>query len=162
VLHAAVGILILSLLQAAQTGTVIGMVKASNNAAPVSARAVLLPDKYTEIWNRQVQTRLDNYWEIYKPEFIKDKEHFLSFHRMAQVEAFRYVTSNMRRDLGDAASKLMKETSPAGQVDFSGVSFGTYQLLVHATVNGRDLIWTKTVEVQAETPTFVDLGMPVS
>jgi hypothetical protein len=162
VLNAAIGILLLSLLQASQTGTVIAIVKGPNSDAPASARAVLLPPKYTEIWNRQVQTRLDNYWEIFKPEFIKDKEHFLSFHRMAQVEAFRYVTSNMRRDLGDAASKLMKETSPTGQLDFTGVSFGTYQLLVHATVSGRDLIWTKTVDVQTEIPTFVDLGRPVS
>ena len=119
-LNAAVGILLLSLLQAVQTGTVIGIVKAPTNDTPVSARAVLLPAKYTEIWNRQVQTRLDNYWEIFKPEFVKDKEHFLNFHRMAQVEAFRYVTSNMRRDLGDAASKFMKETSPTGQFDFTG------------------------------------------
>jgi hypothetical protein len=162
VFNAAVAILVLSLLQAAQTGTVIGVVKAPARDLPASARAVLLPPKYTEIWNRQVQTRLDNYWEIFKPEFIRNKEHFLDFHRMAQVEAFRYVTANMRRDLGDAASKLIKETSPAGQFDFTGVSFGTYQLLVHATVNGRDLIWTKTVDVQTEIPVFVDLAGPVS
>jgi len=151
------------LLQAVPSGTIIGEVKAPEKGSlsqPV--RIVLLPPKYTELWNRQVQTRIDNYWEIFKPEFIANKERFVEFNRMAQVEAFRYVTSNMRRDLGDAASKLMKDAPANGQFDFSGIPFGTYQLLVLATFNGRDLIWLKTVEVQTEIPIFVDLGKPVS
>jgi len=68
----------------------------------------------------------------------------------------------MRRDLGDAASKLLKESSPTGQFEFTGIPFGTYQLLVQATVNGRDVIWSKPVEVQTEIPIFVDPGKPVS
>jgi hypothetical protein len=151
------------LLQAVPAGTVIGVVMAPGGAkfAP-PVRAVLLPPAYAEIWNKQAQTRLDNYWEIFKPEFVANKERFLDFQRMAQVEAFRYVTSSMRRDLGDGASKLMQDASAAGQFDFTGIPFGHYLLLVHATVNGRDLIWLKTVAVQTEIPIFVDLGKPVS
>lgn len=155
--------LLWGLFQGAQTGTVIGAVKVPETTKPAAAaRVILLPAKYTEIWNKQVQTRLDNYWEIYKPEFVANKDHFLDFNRMAQLEAFRYVTSNMRRDLGDAASQFMKDASPTGQFDFAGIPFGTYQLLVHAMVNGRDLIWLKTVDVHSEIPIFVDLGKPLS
>ena len=151
----ALGIL-LSLSQSAQTGTIIGVVKAP------TARVVLLTPKYTELWNKQNQERLDNYWELFKPEFAANKEHFSDFVRAAQLESFRSVTSTMRRDLGDAASKLLKESSPAGQFEFTGIPFGTYQLLVQATVNGRDVIWSKPVEVQTEIPIFVDPGKPVS
>jgi hypothetical protein len=153
--------ILFSLVQATHTGTVVGVVKLPNGTKPVqSARVALLPPKYTEVWNKQVQTRLDNYWEIYKPDFARDKQKFTDFDRIAQLEAFRYVTAFMRRDLGDASSKFLKES--AGQFEFSGVPFGSYQLLVQATVNGEEVIWSKPVVVQSEIPIFVDLGKPVS
>jgi hypothetical protein len=150
-----------ALLQTTHTGTVVGVVKLPESGKPVqSARVALLPPKYTEVWNKQVQTRLDNYWELYKPDFAANKQRFLEFDRIAQLESFRYVTAFMRRDLGDASSKFLKES--AGQFEFSGIPFGTYQLLVQATANGEDVIWSKPVVVQSEVPIFVDLGKPVS
>ena len=155
--------ILLALLQTAHTGTVVGIVKLPDSPKPVqAARIALLPPKYIEVWNKQVQTRLDNYWEIYKPDFIANRLHFADFDRIAQLEAFRYVTANMRRDLGDAASKLLKESSSTGQFEFDGIPIGTYQLLVQATVNGQEVIWSKPVDVQSEIPIFVDLGNPVS
>ena len=155
--------ILLVFLQTPTTGTIVGTIKAPDrpNAVP-NARIALLPPKYVELWNKQLQTRLDNYWELFKPEFATNKEHFLDFERLAQVEAFRYVTSMMRRELGDGAAKLLKEGSPAGQFEITDVPFGSYQLLVQGTVNGREVIWSKTVEVQTEIPIFVDLGKPVS
>lgn len=153
----------LSLLQATQTSTVLGIVQHPNTGNPAGgARVVLLPPKYTELWDRQVQSRLDNYWELFKPEFAVKKERFLEYGRMAQIEALRYITSTMRRDLGDGATKLIKDTPAGGQFEFHGIPFGTYQLLVHATVNGQDLVWSKTVEVHSDAPVFVDLGKPIS
>lgn len=122
---------------------------------------VLLPSKYTEIWNKQVQTRLDNYWEIYKPEFAIRKERFLDFERMAHLESFRYITSNMRRDLGESASKLMVE-SGIGPFEFKGLPLDTYQLLVEVLINGQPAVWSKSVDVRNEVPIFVELGQPVS
>jgi hypothetical protein len=149
------------MIQATHTGTVVGIVKPPDVVKPVkNARIVLLPPKYTEVWNKQVQTRLDNYWEIYKPEFATNKQRFTDFDRIAQLEAFRYVTSVLRRELGEASSKYIKEST--SQFEFSGIPFGTYQLLVQATVNGEDVIWSKSVVVQSEIPIFVDLGKPVS
>jgi hypothetical protein len=155
--------ILLGLAQAAQTGTVVGVVKPPDNAKTLQdARVVLLPPKYVEARDKQVQTRLDNYWEIFKPEFVARKESFTDFERAAQIEAFRSVTSNMRRELGDSASKLMKNVSPSGQFEFSGIAFGTYQLLVLATLNGQEVIWSKSVEVRTGIPIFVELGKPVS
>ena len=154
--------MLLALSQGPQTGTVIGVVKPPNAKSVETTRVALLSPQYTELWNKQVQTRIDNYWEIFKPDFVANKEHFLDYQRIAQVEAFRYVTSSMRRELGDAASKVMKDVSGTGQFEFTNIPFGTYQLIVYAMVNGRDLIWSKTVEVHSPAPIFVDLGQPVS
>jgi len=153
--------ILLGLVQVTHTGTVAGVVKHPDGIKPVqSARIVLLTPKYTEVWNKQVQTRLDNYWELYKPEFAANKQRFADFDRIAQLEAFRYVTSVMRRELGEGSAKFLKEST--GQFEFSNIPYGTYQLLVQATVNGEDVIWSKPVVVQSEVPIFVDLGKPVS
>jgi len=162
VLNIALAIL-LSLLQAPRFGTVVGLVKPPEGTKITqTAHVALLPAKYTEAWNKQVQTRLDNYWELYKPEFAKNKEHFSEFNRVAQVESFRYVTSSMRRELGLAASNLIKDSAPSGQFEFANIPLGTYELLVQATVNGQEFVWSKTVDVQSEIPIFVDIGKPVS
>ena len=153
----------LSLIQASPTGTVVGVVKLPNQTKPAqAARVALLPPNYTEIWNKQVQQRRDNYWEMFKPEIYARKDHFDEFDRASQVEAFRYVTSTMRRELGDDASKFIKDASPAGQFEFRGIPFGTYQVIVETTFNGQDIVWSRTLEVQTDIPVFVDLGKPVS
>jgi hypothetical protein len=152
-----------SLFQAPPAGTVVGVVKLPEGTKPAqAARVLLLPPKYTEVWNKQLQQRLDNYWEMFKPEFAAHKEHFMDFYRIAYLESFRYVMSAMRRELGDGASKLVKETSSTGQFEFRGIPFGTYQVLVQATANGQDIVWSRLIEVQTEIPVFVDLGKPVS
>ena len=145
------------------TGTVVGIVKLPDAAnKPQAARVALLPSKYIEIWNKQVQQRLDNYWEIFKPDLAVNRERFADLDRMAHVEAFRYITSTMRREMGESASKLITDASANGQFEFRGVPFGTYQVLVQATFNGQDVVWSRPLEVQTDIPIFVDLGKPVS
>ena len=154
---------VLAVLQGSQTGAVVGTVKLPNGAKPSqAAHAVLLPPKYIEVWNRQVQQRLDNYWEAFKPEFAVHKERFMDFYRMAHVESLRFVVSTMRRELGDESSKLVKDASPTGQFEFRGVPFGSYQLLVQTVNGGAEIVWSQAVEVQSDIPIFVDLGKPVS
>jgi hypothetical protein len=138
-------------------------VKLPNGSRPAqTAQAALLPPRYADMWNKQVQQRLDNYWEIYKPELLVNKEHVTEIYRMAHVEAFRYVTSTMRRELGEGASKYIKDTSANGQFEFRGLPFGTYQLLVGTTAAGQDVVWSRTVDVDSDVPVFADLGQPVS
>ena len=145
-----------------QTGTVIGLVKLPGGKPSPTARVVLLLPKYTELWNRQVQQRLDNYWETFKPEFAVNKQHFADFYKLAHAETLRFVITVMRRDLGDGATKYIKETASTGEFQFGGIPFGAYQLLVQATAAGEDIIWSPTVDVQTNIPIFVDLGRPVS
>lgn len=155
--------ILLSLLQAAPTGIVLGSIQVSEDAKSGQAvRVLLLPPKYIETWEKQVQTRIDNYWEVFKPEFAANKEHFFEFDRMARIEAFRSVMSTMRRDLGADAAKFIKDATPLGQFQFTGIPFGSYQLLVYATLPGQELLLSKSVKVQTDIPIFVDLGKPVS
>ena len=155
--------ILLTLLQTPHFGKVVGLVKPPEGSKITqTAHVALLPPKYTEVWNKQVQTRLDNYWELFKPDFAKNREHFSEYNRAAQVESFRYITANMRRELGEGASKLIKDSTPTGQFEFANVPFGTYELLVQTTINGQDFVWSKTVDVQSEIPIFVDIGKPVS
>src|SRR5215470_8296403 len=146
---------LLTLIQATQTGTVTGVVKLPNGSKPTqTAQAVLLPPKYADMWNKQVQQRVDNYWEIYKPELLVNKEHVTEIYRMAHVESFRYVTSTMRRELGEGASKFIKETSANSQFEFHGIPLGTYQLLVGTTAGGQEVVWSRTVDVDSDVPVF--------
>jgi hypothetical protein len=154
---------LLTLIQTTQTGTVTGVVKLPNGSRPTQAtQAVLLPQKFADVWNKQLQQRLDTYWEIYKPELLVNKEHVTEIYRMAHVEAFRYVTSEMRLELGDGASKFIKDTSADGHFEFRGIPFGTYQLLVRTSAAGQEIVWSRTVDVDSDVPVFADLGQPVS
>ena len=154
----------LGFLQTSQTGTIVGLIKLTNGSKPATVTHVmLLPPKYTEVWNKQVQQRLDNYWEIYKPELAVHKEHITDIYRMVHAEAFGYVASNMRRDLGEAgASRFIRDAYPGGQFEFRGIPFATYQLLAQATTNGETIFWSATVGVDTDVPVFVDLGKPVT
>ena len=159
--------LLVGLFQVSETGTLIGTVKLPNGDKPSqAARVVLLPPKYTEVWNKQVQQRLDNYWETFKPEFAANKEHFADYYRIAHVESLLFVIATMRRELGDGSSKYIKETPAGGpttgQFEFRGMPFGTYQILVQAMAGGEDVIWSRAVDVRTNVPIFVDLGKPVS
>ena len=154
----------LGFFQTSQTGTVVGLIKLPNGSKPATvAHVMLLPPKYTEVWNKQVQQRLDNYWEIYKPELAVHKEHITDIYRMVHAEAFGYVASAMRRDLGEAAaSRLIKDASPGGQFEFRGVPFATYQVLAQTTTDVVNIVWSTTVDVDTDVPVFVDLGKPVT
>ena len=151
----AIGILF-TLFQSTSTGTIIGVVKTP------TTRVVLLTPKYTELWNKQNQQRLDNYWELFKPDFAAHKEHFTDFIRISNLESFGYVISAMRRELGVGASQFIKDASATGQFEFRGIPLGTYLILVQTTVNSQDAVWTRTVELQTDIPVFVDLSKPTS
>ena len=87
-LAVAVSILI-GLFQVSGTGTVIGLVKLPSGKPGQGARVVLVPSKYIEVWNKEVQQRLDNYWEIYKPDLLANKENVPKLYHLAYVEALR-------------------------------------------------------------------------
>jgi hypothetical protein len=161
VLTVALSILI-GFFQIAETGTVIGLVKLPTGKPSQNARVVLIPPSYIELWNREVQQRLDNYWEIYKPDLLANKDHVPKLYRLAYVEALRNLTTTLRHELGEGASKYIKETPTTGQFEFRGIPFGTYQLLVQTMTDGDYITWSRIVDVQTDIPIFVDLGKPTS
>ena len=154
--------ILFAVFQITETGTVIGLVKLPNGKPSPGAQVALLLPKYTDLWNRQVQQRMDNYWEIYKPDLLANKDHVPKLFRLAHVESLQYVIATMRREMGEGASKYIKETSATGQFEFRGIPFGAYQLVVQATAAGEEITWSRLVDVQTSVPIFVDLGKPVS
>lgn len=154
--------LLMGFFQVSETGTVIGLVKLPDGKPGQGARVVLAPPKYIELWNKEVQQRLDNYWEIYKPELLANKDLVPKLYRLAYVEALRNLVTTMRRDLGEGVSKYVQLAGPTGQFEFRSIPFGTYQLLVQATADGDEITWSRIVDVQTQIPIFVDLGKPAS
>ena len=159
---AAVLSIVIGVFQVAQTGTVIGLVKTPSGKPAQAARVVLLPPNYTDLWNRQVQQRLDSYWEEYKPDLLANKARVPDIYRMAHSQSLRYVINTMQHELGEDASKYIKETTSNGQFEFRSVPFGTYQLLVQAMTDGESITWSRIVDVDLNVPIFVDLGKPIS
>jgi len=153
--------LVISFFQVAQTGTVLGLVKLPTGKPAQSARVVMVPPKYTELWNREVQQRLDNYWEIYKPDLLANKDHVPRLYKLAYVEALRNLTTTMRRELGEGASKYIKDATPTGQFEFRDLPFGTYQLVIQTT-EGDATTWSKIVDIDTSVPLFIDIGKPTS
>ena len=81
---------------------------------------------------------------------------------MAYVEALRNLTSTMRREMGEGASKYIKDAAPTGQFEFRGLPFGTYQLLIQTATDGEAITWSRIVDVDTNVPIFVDIGKPTS
>jgi hypothetical protein len=154
---------LLTFVQTPQTGTVVGSVKLPNGSQPSQAAHVaLVPPKYIETWNKLVQERLDNYWEIFKPELAVNRERITDIYRMVHVEAFRSITLTMRRDLGVGSAKFMQDASAGGQFEFRNLPLGSYEVLVQTTSGGQDIVWARSINVENDIPVFVDLGKPVS
>ena len=82
-----------------ETGIVVGIVvaPASQQISP-PVQVILLPAQYRDLWNSDLQKRLDVYWEHYKPAFARRKEFFFEVSTQAHKEATNYVITRMRRD----------------------------------------------------------------
>jgi len=120
-------------------------------------QVILLPPRYTNLWNSDVQKRLDSYWERYKPAFAAQKEYFFEVSRMAQKESIDYIVTRMRRDPSSNASDFIKQTSPEGKFEFKNVPFGEYKILAVGRVGDKNVIWQDTVDVHSPIPQFLEL-----
>jgi len=88
-------------------------------AKPAKRACCPAPPDYTELWNKEVQQRLDNYWEIYKPDLLANKDHVPKLFRLAYVEALRNLIATMRNELGEGASNTSKKTASTGSSNFA-------------------------------------------
>jgi hypothetical protein len=59
-----------------QSTSISGGLEIPRGVTPPATAQALLPLEYAKLFNAEVQIRLDNYWEDYKPAFARQKELF--------------------------------------------------------------------------------------
>ncbi len=141
-----------------ETGIVAGIVvppPSQQISAPV--QVILLPAEYRDLWNSELQKRLDVYWEQYKPAFARRKEFFFQVSHQAHRETTNYVVTRMRRDPASNFSNYLKDTSPDGRFEFRNVPYGEYKILAVGTIGNQDVIWQDSLEVRSPIPQFLEL-----
>jgi hypothetical protein len=145
-----------------ETGIVAGSVTApADHELSQPVQVILLSPRYTNLWDTDVQKRLDMYWERYKPAFVQNKEFFVEISRKAQIEALDYVIARMRRDPSSNVADYLKVTDTNGKFEFKSVPFGEYKLLAIGKAQNVDLIWQESVDVRTPLPQFLQLKKPL-
>lgn len=136
------------------TGTVV-LPPLQKPSRPV--QVILLSAQYMNLWNSDVQKRLDVYWETYKPAFASQKDFFFEISKQAHREATNYVLTRMRRDPSSNLADYLKETSPDGTFEFKNVPFGEYKVLAIGRIGDQDVMWQEFVDVRSSVPQFVEM-----
>jgi hypothetical protein len=136
------------------TGTVVAP---APQKISLPVQIILLSPQYSDLWNSDVQKRLDVYWERYKPAFARQKEFFFEVSKQAHMEAIDYVLTRMRRDPSSNFSNYLKETSLDGRFEFRNVPYGEYKVLAVGKIGDQDVIWQESVDVRSPIPQFLEL-----
>jgi hypothetical protein len=148
--------------QLEQTGIITGAVNPPPQqqiAKPV--QVILLSPRYTNIWNSDVQKRLDVYWEIYKAALKSRKDFFFEVSKQAHWEATNYVLMRIRGDSSNNVSDYLQETSADGKFEFKNVPFGEYTVLAVGKLGEQDVMWQEIVDVRSPIPQFLELSKRV-
>jgi hypothetical protein len=144
-----------------QTGVIAGTVTVpADHPLSQPLQVILLSPRYADLWDTDVQKRLDMYWERYKPAFAQNKEYFLEISRKAQIESLDYVVARMRRDAADLGD-FVKQASADGKFEFKAVPFGAYKLFAIGKAQNTDLVWQESVDVHTTLPQFLELKKPL-
>ena len=140
------------------TGIIAGtVVLPEEQTATGPVQVVLLSPRYTDLWDSELQKRLDAYWERYKPAFAQNKEYFLEISRIAYKEAIDFIVTRMRRDAANNVSEYVHEASSDGKFEFRNIPFGDYKILAVVTTQTQDVIWQDSVAVRTPIPQFLEL-----
>lgn len=146
----------------AQTGVIAGTVTVpADQSLSQPVRVILLSARYADLWDTDVQKRLDMYWERYKPAFAQNKDYFLEISRKAQIESLDYVIMRMRRDTSDKIGDFVQQTAADGKFEFKAVPFGAYKILAVGKTQNADLVWQESVDVRTPLPQFLELKKPL-
>jgi hypothetical protein len=144
-----------------ETGIITGsVVPPAQQRISQPVQVILLSPRYMDLWNSDVQKRLDVYWETYKPAFAVRKELFFEVSRQAHREATNLVLSRMRRDTAIPASDYLKETAD-GKFEFRDIPFGEYKILAVGRIGDQEVMWQEFVDVRSSVPQFIELKKSV-
>lgn len=124
-------------------------------------RIVLLPSAYADLWNGEVQRRLDSYWERYRQAFIERKEFFLEVSRLAHRESLDYVVARMKRDNPATIADFDRQTDANGKFEFKNVTFGSYTVVAAGRIGDKEFIWVEQVDVNSSIPQYLALKTPL-
>src|SRR5262249_40811958 len=143
---------------ALQTGIITGTVVAPpQQEISGSVQVILLGPQYTDLWNAEVQKRLDLYWQQYQPTFRNRKEFFSEFSKQAHRDATNYILTRMRRDRSGKLSEYLIESSADGKFEFKNIPFGEYKILALGRIGNQDVMWQEFVDVRSTIPHFIEL-----
>jgi hypothetical protein len=120
-------------------------------------QVVLFPAEYSELWETEVQKRLDGYWERYKPAFAQRKEFFAEVSLMAYREATQYVVTRMRREAPAKLAQLLQNTTPEGGFEFKNIPPGMYKVVALGRIKNQDMLWQESVDLNNAIPQFLQL-----
>jgi len=139
-----------------QSATITGSLAAPEGMAPpASAQVVLLPSQYANVFNAEAQRRIDNYWEIYKPQFAEQKELFRQVFPVSYRDALDTTLLRMRRDSKVDSGSLIR-TVTAGHFEFRGVPPGDYKIVASGSIQNKDYFWTEALHV-GTAPIFLQM-----
>ena len=142
----------------AETGILAGRVTLpAETALSQPLQVILFPPDYSDLWESEVQKRLDGYWERYKPAFIQKKEFFAEVSLMAYREATQFVLTRMRREIPAKLADLVQNASPEGRFEFKGFPLGTYKVVALGRIDGQDVLWQESVDLNSSIPQFLQL-----
>jgi hypothetical protein len=132
-----------------QTASISGEVVAPKGmAAPGSAQVVLLPEEYAQMFNAEAQKRIDDYWDIYKPQFVQRKEDFTIAYANAYREALDLITLRMQAQ-GKVNTTNIIRNAQAGRFEFRGLQPGLYKLIATSNIGGTVYVWTESVNLKS-------------
>jgi hypothetical protein len=120
-------------------------------------QVILLPPRYLDLWNTEVQKRQDLYWQQFQPALRNQKELFTEFSKRAHWDATIYVLNRMQLDLSNKFTEYLVEIAPTGRFEFKNVSYGEYKILAMGKIGNQDVMWHELVEVQSPIPLFIEL-----
>jgi hypothetical protein len=141
-----------------QTGLIAGtVVPPERTTINQPLQVILLAPQYVEMWNSDVQKRLDMYWERYKPALAQKKELFFELTKLAYQDSLQFVMSRMSRDLGPAISKFRGMSAPDGKFEFKDIPLGEYKVVAVGRASDQTYIWVESTEITSSIPQFLQL-----
>jgi hypothetical protein len=122
-----------------------------------SVQAVLMPPEWALMWRGDAQRRLDAYSQTYKRAIAQDPGIFRDISRISYREATSYVLARMQGTLGERFREWVREVTPEGRFEYTGIPPGDYNVVVLARDGNRGMIWIENLSVTGSVPEILEV-----